>query len=157
MWGEHWLREAKWSAFEEASGIPYLCAGFNGVAVAARTDSTSLVQMVDLTATILDYASASASHVLSGRSIRPILQSGSTPAGWRTDLLLEQYRPSPINQNYSCIRTARMKFCAYQSAETTLYDLRNSPHETVNVVHVASYVSTVASLGRRLDSLKRLP
>jgi hypothetical protein len=50
-----------------------------------------------------------------------------------------------------------MKFCAYQSAETTLYDLQNSPHETSNVVHVPSYAPNVASLGRRLDSLKLLP
>jgi N-acetylglucosamine-6-sulfatase len=156
LWGEHWLREAKWSAFEESSRVPFVCAGLNGVNVMPRSDSTSLVQMIDVTATILDYASASASHGLSGRSLRPILQAGSTPGTWRKEILLEQFRPSPINRNYSCIRTVRMKLCVYQTAETTLYDLKTFPSETKNVIHLPGYAGNVLSLRRRLDSLKLL-
>jgi N-acetylglucosamine-6-sulfatase len=157
MWGEHWLREAKWSPFEEASRIPFLCTGFNGVNVAVRSDSTSLVQMIDLTATILDYASASATHGLSGRSLRPILQGGATPANWRKQILLEQFRPNLTIWNYSCVRTLKLKLCVYATAETTFYDLGKVPRETWNAVHVPTYATTVASLGRKLDSLKQLP
>jgi N-acetylglucosamine-6-sulfatase len=157
MWGEHWLREAKWSPFEEASRIPFLCTGFNGVSAAVRSDSTSLVQMIDLTTTILDYASASATHALSGRSLRAVLQGGVTPANWRKSILLEQFRPNRTARNYSCVRTLKLKFCVYETAETTFYDLAKYPRETWNAVHVPSYATTIASLGRKLDSLKRLP
>jgi arylsulfatase A-like enzyme len=157
MWGEHWQREAKWAPFEEASRVPFVCTGSNGLNVAVRSDSTSLVQMIDLTATILDYASATATHGLSGRSLRPILQGGATPGNWRTSILLEQFRPNRASRNYSCVRTLKLKLCAYETAETTFYDLAKHPRETWNAVHVPAYATTVASLGRKLDSLKRLP
>jgi arylsulfatase A-like enzyme len=162
LWGEHWLRESKWTPFEEASGIPLTCAGLNGLDVEARTDTTSLVQLIDLTATFLDYGSAQATHPQAGRSLRPVLETGATPPGWRTELLLEQQRPNvpkqnDVTQNYSCARTIRFKLCAFGSGESTLYDLAKYPHETVNAIHSAGYAQVLARLQAKLDSLKRLP
>jgi len=148
--GQHRLQPGKYTPYETDIHVPLMIRG-PGVPVGGMV--TSLTASVDLAPTFAELGATSLPLAPDGRSLVPFL-SGQTPAGWRQEVLLEQFAfppappttdesiepPDPQDEkavtNYPAhlgLRTAGFKFVEYDTGEREVYDLHADPDETNNL------------------------
>src|SRR5207237_2773951 len=82
--GEHRIPIGKHLLYDEALRVPLV---IRGPQIAANETRTQMVTNLDLTATIVDLAGATAGRTLDGRSLVPMFSAPYTP--WRTGMLVE--------------------------------------------------------------------
>jgi len=155
MLGPHRFERGKEAPFEESIRVPLYV---RGPGVPAGSASDALVLNVDLTATIVDWARASAPE-LDGRSLAPLLSTGSTP-GWRVDVPLEHWqKQSPGSEgdeaisDFAGVRTDRYTYVEHSTGERELYDLASDPFQLENLAAGAPR-DLVASLSSRTAALR---
>jgi len=111
------------SAFYESSiRVPLIMAG---PGIAQGEESETPVELIDLAATILDFAGEEVPREWDSRSLRPVLEDPARP-----------HRDHAIAQlgNWRCVTTNEWKYVERKEKPAQLFDLRNDPEEMHNVL-----------------------
>jgi N-acetylglucosamine-6-sulfatase len=139
LWGEHRLT-AKNRVYEEVVRMPLIVSGPGAL---ARTEA-QLASVVDITATVADYAGAVMSD-LHGESLRPWVEGG--PGPMRSAVLLE-------SGNHAGVRTLQYKYIEYNNGSRELYDLVADPYELESRHGDPNYVAIMDQLRAELAVLR---
>jgi arylsulfatase A-like enzyme len=127
----------KRSAYEESLRVPFLVR-FPALGPAARGRVVDeMVLNLDLAPTLLDFAGLPAPAAMQGRSWRPLLTGPA--ASWRESWFYAYYTENQQNTrvpDVTAVRTVDAKLIKYpgHQAWTELFDLRNDPYETRNLI-----------------------
>jgi arylsulfatase A-like enzyme len=128
--GEHGFHNKRF-AYEDSIRMPFI-AKLPG-RIKASTTSQAMVLNIDIAETLLDFADAPIPSDMQGRSIRPVLEQGVTPAGWRTSMFYRYYQGTGVPLHYG-VRTERYKLLRFhQTDEWEMYDLHQDPFELDNL------------------------
>lgn len=157
--GEH-RAQGKIRVYEESVQIPLVIAG-PGIRIQTLDP---LVANVDLTATILALARASAGLPQDGRSLVPLLGGRNRPR--RTALLLESSAMAPYDTGYFAFEAVRSDSLVYaehhvtdpvsgeETLETELYDLALDSYQEHSEHANPAYDATEAQLQESLNALR---
>jgi arylsulfatase A-like enzyme len=155
--------EYKRSCHESSIRVP---TAFRGPGFDGGGRLRQLVSLIDLPPTLLDAAGLPVPNTMQGRSLLPLLRSGTAP--WPDDLFV-QISESQVGR---ALRTARWKYSvsapdrpgnqhahADRYVEEFLYDLEADPHELRNLVksHRAVRDELRARLLRRMEEAGEPP
>jgi N-acetylglucosamine-6-sulfatase len=149
MFGEHGLIDKR-AAYEESMRVPMLmhCPElFRGGTVV-----TPMVANIDVAPTILEAAGLQAPDGLDGRSFLALAQGKAVP--WRDTLLYEYFweRNLPMVPTMHALRGERYKYVHYYGLWDLdeLYDLRDDPQETTNLIDSGPHQPVVQRMNRQL-------
>lgn len=106
------------------------------------------VSLVDLTATFLDLAGAPIPELFAGRSLVPLLATGTVPA-WR-DHIIAEFHGHHFPYPQRMIRTRTHKLIVNPPDIDELYDLQNDPLEMVNQIDNPAYADVRRALATQL-------
>jgi arylsulfatase A-like enzyme len=167
--GDHGVGE-KELMYEQAVRVPFIVFDPDPRADATRGSvEKRLVEAVDVVPTVLDALGLdAASHLVEGRSLRPLLH-GQSPASWRDCAFSEldySFRDArrhlgraPGECQAWMARTERWKYVHYRGLRPQLFDLLNDPLELTDLgddpAHEAVRREMRERLGEWLMSLKR--
>jgi arylsulfatase A-like enzyme len=158
--GEHRLPNSKYLLYDESIRVPL---AIRGPGVPAGQTRSNLVANIDLPATIIDIAGATAGRSQDGKSILPIITDPNAP--WRTGLLVEGLDELPghglngeggVFGYYAGIRTPDYLYAEHVgvSGTTTMatefYDLTKDPYELQSQQNNKNYRATVKTLSGQL-------
>jgi N-acetylglucosamine-6-sulfatase len=155
--GEHG-RTDKRTAYEESLRVPLLVRYPR--LIKPGTVVREMVLTLDLAPSIVDICGGAALPDADGRSWKRLL--GGDAAGWRTSFFYQyNYEPQfPYTPNVRAVRTDLWKYIHYPHGDggpdrhtAELYDLRNDPLETQNLVSVAAHAPRVRELKAELQRL----
>jgi N-acetylglucosamine-6-sulfatase len=149
--GEHRIRAGKYFVYDPATRVPLL---MRGPGIAKGVTRSDMVANIDLAPTILALAHTKPLRTMDGRSLVPLLGSGSPGIRWRRDLLLETGPNTEYPATYYAIRTNRYLYVEYNTGDRELYDLGTDPDELNNRVDDPAYASIRAQLAHRLARLE---
>lgn len=155
--GEHGWFDKRFM-YEECQRTPLLVRYPKAVRAGTRTDA--LAMNIDLAPTFVDMAGIEVPADMQGRSLRGVLTSGGrTPADWRTGVYYHYYEyPSwhSVKRHYG-IRTRDYKLIHFYNDvdEWELYDLREDPHEMLNVYDDPGYADIRRTLHAELEKLQK--
>ena len=130
-----------------------------------------MVLNVDFAPTFLDYAQASPLPGVQGRSIRPLLKTGETPADWRKSMYYRYWMHLAhhgVPAHYG-VRTERYKLIYFYGdplgtagsidkptePEWEMFDLEKDPQELNNVYDAPAYAEVLKELKAELERLRR--
>ncbi len=153
MLGPHRFPHGKEAPYEESIRVPLLV---RGPGVPAGESRNALVGNVDYAATFVEWARATASLALDGRSFATLLQAGST-ASSRADLLLEHWQArqqasDTAVPNFVGLRTTDYAYVEYATGEVELYDIHADSYELSNQYPMNTAV--LQQLSARVAALK---
>jgi choline-sulfatase len=139
MLGDHGLY-TKSAAYEASLRVPLIIAGPD---IARGRVSDALCELIDLNATICEFAGLAPQQGIDARSLAPVLR-GET----------DEHRQETVAElrNFRCVRTATHKYIHNYNDTNELYDLEKDPDELHNIAGDAP--DLVADLARRM---RRLP
>ena len=150
--GEHRVLQGKVLPYEPSIRVPL---EIRAPGVPQGVHRRQLVENVDLTPTILDFAHANPGRVQDGQSLVPIMRQPRYSPG--RGLELEAWgnpsRPSQANDPplvFKGVRTDRYMYARYGSGEQELYDLREDPFELRNAANDPAYAPADATHRRAL-------
>jgi N-acetylglucosamine-6-sulfatase len=148
MLGAHrWLR--KTAVYEDSIRVPLL---IRAPGVLPRVED-KLVQNVDLTASIVEWAGATPPYTLDGLSLVELLSNPAQP--WRSALLIEFLGGTLQSAtNYQAVRTKNFVYAEYINGDQEFYDLVADPDQLTNGVRNSAYASKVAELNERLETFR---
>ncbi|MHC4751998.1 MAG: sulfatase family protein [Planctomycetota bacterium] len=107
---------------------------------------------VDIAPTILELAGLKVPQQMQGQSLVPLLK-GKRPK-WRTEFFYEHLFEHAAIPRTEALRTQRWKYARYIDYNyEELYDLKNDPAETINLVDDEKYGKTLTSLRERCNEL----
>lgn len=147
--GEHGLIDKR-TAYEESMRVPMLvrCPEL----FAGGKTLEPVVANIDIAPTCLEAAGLEPPQDFDGASFLPLLQGKQTP--WRDSLLYEYYweRNFPQTPTMHALRGDRYKYIRYHGIWdlNELYDLREDPLETNNLIHSPKHAEIVKSMNARL-------
>lgn len=136
--------EHKSLPFEESARVPFIVS-WPGHTPAGRVDRRHLVSScIDLLPTLCDYAGIQPPPDLPGRSVRRIVETGSSP-GWRKDVVIEC-------TDSRCLRSRRYKYSVFvgPGRQELLVDMEKDPGETVNLAGNPKYRNVLTEHRRTL-------
>ncbi len=137
--GSHGLL-GKQNVYEHSMRVPLIISGPN---IPADTRSDAFAYLLDLYPSLCDLASLPAPSDLHGKSLRPIL-SGKTKSIRDTIFL-------PYLKVQRAVRDDRWKLIAYPKIQhLQLFDLKNDPHETNNLIDKPQHQAEVERLLKHL-------
>lgn len=146
--GEHRLDAGKSCPYEPCVNVPMVVVPPGGLP-AGRTDDR-LVANIDLAPTIAEIMGATVEAPVDGMSWLPLVDGSQ--AGWRDELLLEQWRDTP-EKRWRGIRTTTHKLVRYDNGDEELYDLVTDPDELQNLARNSMFAAERNDLTTRLDAL----
>jgi iduronate 2-sulfatase len=136
--------------FERSCRVPLIvCAP----GVRGGQTCRSLVEMVDLYPTLVDYCGLTPPHRLAGETLRPLLEDASRPGRPAACTLVTRGR----GQFGQSVRTDRWRFTRWSDGTAELYDEQADPEETYDLAKDSGLASVVKDLSARLDGLPRVP
>jgi arylsulfatase A-like enzyme len=113
--------------------------------------------------TLVDLAGGEAPAWVDGRSLRPLLEDGAAPAGWRdaahwefdfrdvAGQTAERHFGLPSQRcNLAVIRDETFKYVHFAGLPPALYDLREDPGETRNLAADTGYAAVRLAMAERL-------
>ena len=133
--GDHGLY-TKSAAYEASLRVPLIVAGPD---IKGGRVSNALCELIDLNATICQFAGLESQPDIDARSLVPILNE-------ETDIHREE--TVAALQNFRCIRTATHKYIQNYNDIDELYDLLRDPDELHNIVGESP--NLIADFSRRL-------
>ncbi|MYK42162.1 MAG: sulfatase-like hydrolase/transferase, partial [Gemmatimonadetes bacterium] len=133
--GDHGLY-TKSAAYESSLRVPLIIAGPN---IAGGRVCDAMCELIDLNATICDFAQLAPQQGIDARSLQPVLAGQTDTCRQETVAAL---------RNFRCIRTGTHKYIQNYNDCDELYDLEQDPDELHNIAATAPDV--VADLTRRL-------
>jgi N-acetylglucosamine-6-sulfatase len=111
-----------------------------------------VVANIDIMPTVLEAAALRPPSGLDGQSFLPLLQGETVP--WRDTLLYEYYweRNFPQTPTIHALRGERFKYIRSHGIWdlNELYDLKNDPLESTNLINDPAHASTVAAMNAQL-------
>lgn len=125
--GEHGLAFKGPFLYEELMNVPFVVAA---PGMAGGKQSEELACHADLVPTLCDLAGVDAPPDLDGASLRPALEGRETG---RTAIFAEYHSKQRWANPTRAVRTRRWKLNVYLQGGRELYDLRDDPHERVNL------------------------
>ncbi|MFN0084126.1 MAG: sulfatase [Blastocatellia bacterium] len=151
--GEHGLAD-KWYPYEESIRVPLIVRDPRLKRHAAPRDEMAL--NVDLAPTILAYAGIAPPPRMQGRDIAPLYLSARKPV-WRDEFFYEHatIRSTDFIPASQALVRREIKYLFWPDfGYEELFDLRNDPGETRNLVREKAYASRLAQLRARFAELK---
>lgn len=153
--GEHGLIDKR-TAYEASMRVPMLA--YSPSLIKPGTEVKSVVANIDIAPTILEAAGLRAPAYMDGKSMLPLWKND--PVTWRTGLLYEYYweRNFPQTPTVHAIRGDRYKYIHYHGIWDTdeLYDLKEDPAESVNLIDSEEHQSVVKAMNKQLfDELEQ--
>ncbi|MDX6632948.1 MAG: N-acetylglucosamine-6-sulfatase [Solirubrobacterales bacterium] len=145
--GEHRIRYAKVTPYEESIHMPLLV---RGPGVPEGEHRSQLTGNVDLAPTIAAIAGATPSKAPDGISLLPLLSGDSGPS--RSILLESWFRQTEAR--FRGLRTGDLAYAEYRSGERELYNLSRDPYELTNLAARRGQRQRVARLHRLLERLR---
>jgi arylsulfatase A-like enzyme len=150
--GRH-MNVQKWYPYDEACKVPMIVS-CPGNLLEDVQDRRHLVSGLDLVPTVCDYAQVGPPPDCRGRSLRPLLEGGSTE--WREFVAVETQVCGRV------IRTPRYKYVKYKGDPVEqLFDMEKDPWETENLydrISLSDEVKTHRKLLAEWEaSLKPIP
>jgi arylsulfatase A-like enzyme len=152
FFGEHGLSLERRLPYEEAIRSPLLVR--YPAMIRPGTSVDSLVSMIDIAPSILQFGQANISSHVQGISFAPLLASGYGKKGRRTSVLIENFSddlpyPWVLDADYKAIRNEDYKYIHWNMNPEydELYDLQSDPQEQVNILNT--------SVGRKLSTKLR--
>jgi arylsulfatase A-like enzyme len=140
--GEHDYIDKRWP-YDESMRMPFMVR-YPGSVQTGRSDA--MVENIDFTPTMLDFAGVPTPGYMQGQSFRSILETGTEPAGWKQSAYYHYWMHMSSHFNPACIaiRTKRHKLILYYGCvsrskvpETPpaweFYDLEKDPSEMNNL------------------------
>jgi arylsulfatase A-like enzyme len=113
---------------------------------------------IDFAPTILDLAELPVPSSIQGRSVVPLAR-GENVGDWRKSFLYEYYEYPGVHcaRKNRGVRTQQWKYIHFweQPEEFELYDLKNDPDETHNLVKNSSYKNVLEEMKGRLAQLRQ--
>jgi N-acetylglucosamine-6-sulfatase len=157
--GEHRIPVGKHLFYEEALRVPLV---IRGPGVPADETRTQMVNNLDLTATVVQLAGATAGRKPDGRSLVPLFSAADMP--WRTAMLVEGANVLPLNEDieygyYSGIRTFGYKYGEQVNNKeiyvgNEFYDLTADPYEVDSRPDDPNYKAVVDQLKSALADVR---
>ncbi|UCD30173.1 MAG: sulfatase-like hydrolase/transferase, partial [Planctomycetota bacterium] len=121
--------------YDEAAKVPMMVS-CPGRVLEDKLDKEHLVSGADMVPTLCDYAGVKPPAGVVGRSLRPLLEGKSVE--WREFVAAES------NITGRMIRTSQYKYITYKDDPVEqLFDMKNDPWETKNIVGESKYASVV--------------
>ena len=149
MFGEHGLIDKR-VAYEASIRVPMImqCPSlFDGGSVVEE-----VVANIDIAPTIFTAAGIQNPPHMDGASMIPLAQN--KPTDWRENFLYVYYWENSFPQSPTvfALRQDRFKYINYYGIWDTneLYDLKNDPNETVNLINEPAYADQVQSMQKEL-------
>lgn len=165
MLGEHDYMDKRWM-YDESERMPFIIRYPRGIKPGTRTDA--IVENVDFTPTLLDFAGAQSPGSMQGRSFKSICETGREPADWKKSAYYRYWMHLAHHDNpgHLGLRTKDYKLIFYygmgrdeKSFRTPpgweLYDLKQDPYEVVNIYDHPAYAGVVADLKKQLAERRR--
>jgi arylsulfatase A-like enzyme len=163
--GDHWLL-GKSGYFEQSFHIPLIVRDPRREADATRGQQIdAFTENVDLMPTLLDWLGAEIPIQCDGKSLRPFLERGSAPRGWRSEAHFEYDFRDPTSDEaerelgitlHQCslnvIRGARYKYVHFTALPPLFFDLQEDPHELTNRAEDPAYRALVLDYAQRMLS-----
>ncbi len=147
--GEHGLIDKR-TAYEESMRVPMLARCpelFGGGRVV-----NEVVANIDIMPTVLAAAGVDAPAGMDGANFLPLAQG--KPVSWRDSLLYEYYweRNFPQTPTMHALRTNQYKYIRYHGIWDIdeLYDIKEDPNETNNLISSPGHAGTVKQMNKRL-------
>jgi choline-sulfatase len=149
MLGDHGIYWKGPYFYDELVRVPLIVA-WPGV-VAAGVRSEALVELVDLTPTLLEAAGLQAEPGVQGKSLWPLLTGERDPAEHRDSVYCEYYNAQPWHPDQppqaTMVFDGRYKLIRMHSTkEGELYDLQLDPREHRNLYRDAAYAGVKANM-----------
>ncbi|MBW1699642.1 MAG: sulfatase-like hydrolase/transferase [Deltaproteobacteria bacterium] len=132
---------------EEVARIPMAVRWPSGIEAGRR--SYQLVSNMDVTATMLDAAGVETPSTMHSRSLLPICRNPESVA-WQKHLVCEHYGHLGDRIIQRIVIQGDYKYVAALYDGDELYDLKNDPYETNNLIDSAEYSEVKEELRRRL-------
>lgn len=138
--GEHGLIDKR-HAYEESMRVPMLAWGPG--TVPPGTETTALVQNIDVAPTLLSYAGIEVSEKMQGKSFLPSLRDPKVKG--RDRIFYEYYweYDFPQTPTMFALRTDTYKYIHYYGiwSQNELYDLSKDPQESKNLINDPAFAS----------------
>ena len=142
FYGEHRIKEGKIYSYEPSLRVPLIC---RGPGIPAGETRGGLVNTLDLSATIIDWANATSGRVPDGKSFAPILADAN--ASWRAAIFFSGDKTgNPNSKKSTGVRTLTRKYIKYADGFEELYDMVADPHELVNKKADPTYAADLMAL-----------
>lgn len=138
----HWGKAALW---ELTTRVPFIVSG-PGIPKGAICDKP--VDLLSIYPTVMDYAGLEPPHTLDGVSLRPLLED--VDSAWDHVALTTFV-------DHHALKTERWRYIRYSTGSEELYDTKNDPRETNNLLSLSYKGSPIETqleeLRRRMDSI----
>jgi len=133
MLGDHGLFLKGPHFYDEAVRVPLIISWKDRFAADLRADC--LMELIDITPTLLEAAEIDVPNTIQGRSLLPILLSQRDAGHHRDYVFSEYYNAWTHKHSYgSMLRTREEKIVVYHGTDQgELYDLKNDPDEFENL------------------------
>lgn len=167
MLGEHDYIDKRWM-YEESLRMPFIVRYPAGINAGTKVDA--MINNVDFTPTVLDFAGVAPADFMQGRSFKAMLTGQPTPADWPTASYYRYWMHMAHHDNpaHFGIRTKNYKLIYFyglpldaagavqQPTEPywELYDLQRDPNEMNNVVEDRRYSDVLTRLKTQLSQLR---
>jgi len=152
-----------WTHFEESQRIPFIIRMPDGSG--SNTVSQELVSLVDFYPTILDLAGLDKecmnqprtptmkwpyenAHSVDGHSVLPLVRGEKCQ--WRDSVVVEFHGLMHTPYTMRTLRQGHFKYGFNFAATDELYDLKNDPHEQVNLISDTTYTDILQDLRFKL-------
>jgi N-acetylglucosamine-6-sulfatase len=150
LFGEHGLIDKR-CAYEASMRIPMLMRAPMFSPEKGRTIE-QVVANIDIAPSLLEAAGLPIPEQMDGRSFLRVVKGEG--AGWRDYLLYEYFWEwnYPQTPTMHALRGDRFKYIRYHGIWDTdeLYDLKNDPDETTNLIDDPDHLDTVTAMNARL-------
>ena len=151
QWGEHGLIDKR-TAYAASIRVPMIAHCPDLIEPGTVVDG--VVANIDIGPTILNAARLQTPENMQGRSFLELAAGEMDPEQWRDYLLYEYYWEwnFPHTPTTFALRGDRYKFIQYHGIWDTdeLYDIRNDPHETTNLIRDPDHREVVNRMRREL-------
>jgi arylsulfatase A-like enzyme len=113
----------------------------------------SLVELVDLYPTVIDYCGLLAPHELAGRSLRPLLIDPKAAGKSAAFTLIVRDR----GRYGQSVRTERWRYTRWSDGTNELYDEHNDTQETQDLSANPRYDDEIVELAKLLEQVGDFP
>lgn len=145
----------KWSHHEQSQRVPLIVYDPRQAEERRGRVVDTMALNLDLPSTFLDWAGVAIPGSYQGASLKPMVDGGPSPEGWREDFFCEHSNPR-YEMSWEGVRGQRFKYARYVDQEPAyefLHDLKNDPDELVNLAGNPEHAAQLERLRQRTDAL----
>lgn len=145
--GSHKHFEKAGTLYDEVYRVPLIMGGPKRWVQPGKRKE--FVRLLDLAPTFAEWAETEFSSPIDGLSAAP-LAAGKTPEAWPDSVYAEYHGEVWGYNSQRMVRTENWKYGFEPNGLDELYDLKNDPHEMINLIDEAEHSGTVTEMRGRL-------